>query len=708
MRVPGLFGILYTIILLTRLTSPHAAVTAPFSFTFDPNLKRWDLSNGIAHAAFQIDGNGRFGLIQLDDTGSNVWSGPAATPSSPISIQFGSTTYDATTVFQLVSQHIENPNPATERQVVVLEDSNQTVQIELDLEMYSGQSVLRHRVTLTNLGSSQQSIQALDLLPYAFSAPAGKSYRMFRVSQWDVLTGTNFSGVQSTLADGTPVSFSTGSGGTNCGWMALADNANNGVFAGWEFDGQINAGAEYSSAASSVRTSAALAGIYHAVGGGESLAMPAGFIGLFKGNWDQAGSATQKFMEAVLAYPLPANFPYVAWDSWGYQTAINETILRANVDAAASLGIELFTIDLGWAKQIGDWEADPTKFPSGLRALSDYVHSKGMKFGLHFALAEAMATAPVLQQNPDWTSSVSYNYHGALSLCLSNQATQDWIIQQAIQMIDNYNVDWILQDGQNMVKMCTKTTHTHDPRDSNYSNAVDGIDYVISQIQAQRPNVLWENCEDGGSMMTFNMVQHYVTSIANDASGALGSRQGVYGATYPFSPRYADRYMIENPDSTYDTRSYMFGGPWYFMTQLPAYTEGESLFAQAEIVVYKQIRSRIATGTVFHLTSAPAAGRVDAIESFTPASGTAVAVVVRDGSAAGFAQVPIEGLNATHANFAEIPIQGLNPSQSYVVNFQTDGRILSMTGAQLAQPGVRVNLPTAQSGEIVYVNPSSH
>jgi hypothetical protein len=203
--------------------------------------------------------------------------------------------------------------------------------------------------------------------------------------------------------------------------------------------------------------------------------------------------------------------------------------------------------------------------------------------------------------------------------------------------------------------------------------------------------VLWENCEDGGSMMTFNMVQSYVTSITNDASGALGSRQGVYGATYPFSPRFADRYMIEYPDSTYNTRSYMFGGPWYFMTPLPAFNEAESLFAQAEIAVYKQIRSGLATGTVFHVTSAPAIGRVDALESLSPA-GSAIAVVVRDGSAAAS---------------ADIPIQGLNPAQTYLVKFQTDRRIFSMTGAQLSQPGVNVSLPASESGEIVYVSPGN-
>jgi alpha-galactosidase len=330
------------------------------------------------------------------------------------------------------------------------------------------------------------------------------------------------------------------------------------------------------------------------------------------------------------------------------------------------------------------------KFPSGMRALSDYVHSKGMKFGLHFALAEAMATSPVLQQNPDWTSSTSYNYFGAQSLCLSHQPLQAWLIQQTLQMIDNYNIDWILQDGQNMVKKCTKTTHTHDSRDSNYSNAVDGINYVVSQVRTQRPNVMWENCEDGGSLMTFNMVKNYVTSITSDAVGDLLARQGVYGVTYPFSPRYADTYMIENPDSTYVTRSYMFGGPWHLMNALPQWTPAEVSFTASEIAVYKKIRSRIATGTVYHVTSIAANGRADALESFNPADGTALAIVLRNG---------------TTSNTATIPLQGLNPATTYFVSFQTSTQVLSMTGAQLASPGVKVSLPQSQSGEIVYVTP---
>jgi alpha-galactosidase len=238
---------------------------------------------------------------------------------------------------------------------------------------------------------------------------------------------------------------------------------------------------------------AAVSSVFHRVAPGDTFNLPGGFIGLFQGNWDEAGYRTQRFVEAVLAKPAPAHFPYVSWDSWGYNAAIDEQTLRQNAQIAATMGIELFVVDLGWARALGDWREDPQKFPSGLAALSDYVHSLGMKFGLHFAFVEAMAESPVLKEHPDWTASVSDNYFGALSLCLSHQPVRNWVTQQALAIIDNYNVDYLLQDAQNMVKKCTRTTHTHDRRDSNYSNAVDGLDAIVEEVQRQRPNVLWEN-----------------------------------------------------------------------------------------------------------------------------------------------------------------------------------------------------------------------
>jgi len=46
---------------------------------------------------------------------------------------------------------------------------------------------------------------------------------------------------------------------------------------------------------------------------------------------------------------------------------------------AAKLGLEVFVLDLGWATQIGEWIADPVKFPHGLASLVTKAHSLGLR-----------------------------------------------------------------------------------------------------------------------------------------------------------------------------------------------------------------------------------------------------------------------------------------------------------------------------------------
>jgi len=219
---------------------------------------------------------------------------------------------------------------------------------------------------------------------------------------------------------------------------------------------------------------------------------------------------------------------------------------------------------------------------------------------------------------------------------------------------------------------------------------VNGINAVVSAIREQRPNTVWENCENGGNMMTFNMVQSYVTSVTNDASGALGTRQGTYGATYPFSTRFADRYMPEQPTSTYITRSYLFGGPWHFMNQLVSMTPDATELARKEIQIYKQIREHIRDGKVYHVTPAPVAG------GRTRSKVTRRRTIRRSQSSSATAALRIMPM---------VKLLGLHPNRSYRVQFEDDARVLTMTGEQIAQQGVRVNLPAAQVGEIVYVSP---
>ncbi len=660
---------------------------ASVDIAFDSAAKRWHFSNGVLEADFRVTPQTTFVLERIRDSASGrTWTaGPA---SAPFRLKLDQMTVDGTTSWSL-GPHYQSCDASSCTEHIELLEATGQIQLLLEIVMYEGQPVIRHRVTVTNLGTSSASIRALDLLPYDLvqeSAPL----TAFHVRQWGYLPKpTQFETVQVQLnPSGTAELVQSGAAGQDCGWFAVADPNGFGLFGGWEFDGRVDGALRQDLNAQSLSIAAPLAEIFHPVASTEAFTSPWAFLGVFSGDFDEAGFRTQRFAETYLAQPLPGGnqFPYVSFDSWAYGSDLSEPSMVDAAKRAASLGVELFIIDLGWAKQIGEWHTDRTKFPSGMRAFSDYVHSLGMKFGLHFAFAEAASNSPVLAANPDWTSSETYGYFGASSLCLSNAPTRAWVIGEAVRMIDEYKVDWILQDGQNMVKRCTKTTHTHNPNDSNYSNAVDGVNAVLAEVQRQRPSVLWENCENGGGMMTFNMVKFYVTSITNDASGAFGSRKAVFGATYPFPSRFADCYMPEDLTDTYATRSYMFGGPWHLMNRMGEISVEASALAASEIAIYKQNRSAIRDGKTYHL-QAPAAGGYDAIESYLESADRAITIVTRE---------------SADSDQYTLRLKGLKPGNSYSVHFQDDPRVLTMTGAQLMDNGIEMKFAQPQSAEIVY------
>jgi alpha-galactosidase len=244
-----------------------------------------------------------------------------------------------------------------------------------------------------------------------------------------------------------------------------------------------------------------------------------------------------------------------------------------------------------------------------------------------------------------------------------------------LRIIEEYDVDWVTQDGDNMVKFCDSQTHTHAPGDSNYSNSVDGVDEIIRAVQAKAPGVLWENCEDGGSMQTFHMIQRYVTSIINDNDNALTTRRGVYGATYPFPPRYTERYMMDDPSDTYHTRSYMFGGPFILMNRITDWSGSTSDFAGEEVDLYKFVRATIRDSKIFHLTPPPDGTFNDAMEAYNAEKDAAFIFVYGGGP---------------RATVEYVYPRGLNPSSTYLVNFLEVEHSYVASGRDIMQNGIPV------------------
>ncbi|XP_015883839.3 alpha-galactosidase isoform X2 [Ziziphus jujuba] len=109
---------------------------------------------------------------------------------------------------------------------------------------------------------------------------------------------------------------------------------------------------------------------------------------------NMAGSNTirEEIRRKLLANGL-ALTPQMGWNSWNhFHCNIDEKLIRETADAMvstglSSMGYQYINLDDCWAELNRDSQGNlvpkSSTFPSGIKALADYVHSKGLKFGIY-------------------------------------------------------------------------------------------------------------------------------------------------------------------------------------------------------------------------------------------------------------------------------------------------------------------------------------
>ncbi len=87
-----------------------------------------------------------------------------------------------------------------------------------------------------------------------------------------------------------------------------------------------------------------------------------------------------------------ASTPPMGWNSWNkFGCNVSEDLIRQMADAMSKSGMkdagyQYVVIDDCWQVErdkSGNIVADPKRFPAGIKALADYVHSRGLKFGIY-------------------------------------------------------------------------------------------------------------------------------------------------------------------------------------------------------------------------------------------------------------------------------------------------------------------------------------
>lgn len=161
----------------------------------------------------------------------------------------------------------------------------------------------------------------------------------------------------------------------------------------------------------------------------------------------------QKFPDLALTPPM-------GWNSWNrFGCEINEKVIREAADAMVasgmkSSGYEFIVIDDCWQisrDSLGFIQADPQKFPSGIKALADYIHSKGLKFGIYSCAGRETCGNRPGSRGYEFQDAHSYASFGVDFLKL------DWCNSEGQNAVESYTLmrDALYQAGRPVVfSMC--------------------------------------------------------------------------------------------------------------------------------------------------------------------------------------------------------------------------------------------------------------
>ncbi len=463
----------------------------------------------------------------------------------------------------------------------------------------------------------------------------------------------------------------------------------------------------------------------------ETFQAPTIFLGAFTGGVDGLGNVLRPWVRAVLMNPVTwkkSEFPMLVNNSWGSGMAVDETIAKRMIRDSETLGLEMFHLDAGWFRGVGDWVPDPKKFPNGLAVISDYAHAHGLKFGLWVNWAEAgVDTNPGALNvfNPstrDWlVADVPENWKPdpfvGRTVDLGVPAVHDYAENEVQRIVRDDRLDMLEHDGYVVAKSCVRTDHPHAPGAyaSTVLKEVSGVDLPIqasstdisyhsvrsyydiySQLRRTHPGLLLEICDNGGRMVDFGSAAHGDYFSITDSYDPLSNRQAFYDASHVLPPAMLEDYEMKWPtprieNFLYMLRSGMMG--WTtIMQDTTTWTAQQHEVAQEEFATYKKfLRPLIRDAELYHISPRPDGVHWDGIEYFNPADGQGVIYAFR-------------GAGTTEKSHT-FRIGGLSTAKQYQLQFHdhtSPDRVIS--GHDLMQNGLSVHLSLPISSELIFLH----
>jgi len=245
---------------------------------------------------------------------------------------------------------------------------------------------------------------------------------------------------------------------------------------------------------------------------GESVGGPVMMVACLREGNDRENRAAWMRQRAALARklyggPVPA-YPLV-YNHW-YETrfAVDGDFLRRQVAAMKPYGLDAFVVDAGWYEGVGDWTPARDKFAGGeFEGILQSVRDAGVKPGIWSCPQFVRASADALPPEVDRPGMYRDFIDGYL-LDLWGSNFPKRLVEHVRMLRERYHADWWKYD---------QDLFTAETRHGAMKNVL-AFQEALLRVRAAEPDLIIENCQSGGRMITELTVLATQTQWIRDGS----------------------------------------------------------------------------------------------------------------------------------------------------------------------------------------------
>lgn len=334
------------------------------------------------------------------------------------------------------------------------------------------------------------------------------------------------------------------------------------------------------------------------------------------------GGMSRAFHDAYRNHLIPkkavrASRPIVInnWEATSFSFDLEK--LKAIADGISGTGVDTFVLDDGWFSNhredeysgMGDWFPNDQKLGGSLKNIIDFVHARGMKFGIWFEPESCNEDSETYRTHPDYAIGHPdrprcYSRHEFL-MDLTRKEVREYIADAINGILRDYEIDYVKWDFNRSVTDMYSIGRDSERQAEFAHRYALGLYDLCDRIIGANPDVFFEGCASGGARFDPAMLFYFPQIWTSDNTDADARTRIQYGTSlaYPLSSMscHVSSPHDGNPTATKTRADIAHLGATGYELDSSEFTDEDRATAKEHIIEYKKMEELVLLGDLYRL-----------------------------------------------------------------------------------------------------------